>query len=70
MNFCIQYLSDPNETVAVRCFSMTVLARLAEQYPEIKNEVELAIHGAMKTPTAGMRVRAKRVLKQLEGLAD
>src|SRR5262245_37174358 len=54
MNFCMQYLTDPNETVAVRCFSMTVLGRLAEQYPEIKNEVELAIHAAMKNPTAGM----------------
>jgi hypothetical protein len=68
MNFCMQYLADPNETVAVRCFSMTVLGRLAEQYPEIKNEVEIAIQKAMKTPTAGMKVRAKRVLKQLEKL--
>ncbi len=45
---------------------MTVLGRLAEEYPEIRNEVELVIQSAMKNPTAGIKVRAKRVLKQLE----
>lgn len=66
INFCFKNISDPKETVAVRCFSMTVLANLVKQYPELKNEVMLLIEQAMKNPTAGMKSRAKKVLKQLE----
>src|SRR5215211_7731820 len=38
MNLCFQFLSDPKETIAVRCFSMTVLANMTKDYPEIKDE--------------------------------
>jgi hypothetical protein len=68
LNFCMQYLSDPNETVAVRCFSMTVLAKLAAEYPEIKNELILTIEKYFKNPTAGMRVRIRRILKELNSV--
>lgn len=65
LNFCFEYLSDPNETIAVRCFSMSVLGKLSKEYPEIKNEAELVIQGALKNSTAGLRARAKKVLKEL-----
>ena len=68
MNKCFDYLSDPNETVAVRCFSMTVLVKLAEKYPEIKNEISASINISVKNSTAGYRARAKKELKQLEKL--
>lgn len=68
MNKCFEYLSDPNETVAVRCFSMTVLVKLAEKYPEIKNEVSASINISVKNSTAGYRARAKKELKQLEAM--
>jgi hypothetical protein len=68
MNKCFDYLNDPIETVAVRCFSMTVLVKLAEKYPEIKNEISASINISLKNSTAGYRARAKKELKQLEKL--
>ena len=66
MNICINYLMNPNETVAVKVFSMTVLAHLALQYPDIRQELEVIIRSQLKNSTAGFKARAKKVLKQLE----
>lgn len=65
MNKCIEYITDPKETVAVRCFSMTVLANLAKEYPEIKNEANEVINICMKNSTPGLRVRARNIQKEL-----
>lgn len=64
MNTCFEFLSDPKETVAVRCFSMTVLATLSKIYPEIKQELKAIIEDQLEhEPTAGFRARAKKILK-------
>ena len=66
MNSCFAFLEDPLETVAVKAFSMTVLANLAKDYPEIKNEIRLLIAEALENnPTPGIRSRAKKVLKEI-----
>lgn len=69
MDRCFQYLSDTREAIAVRCFSMTVLANLAKQHPEIKLEVEWAIQRTLENPSAGMRARARKVLQELKKTA-
>ena len=66
MNVCISYLLDPNETVAVKVFSMTVLAHLAVQYPDVSNELKYIIKSQLQNSSAGFKARAKKVLKQLE----
>lgn len=66
INLCMNYLSDPNETVAVRCFSMTVLYNFVKIYPEIGNELEAVIKTMMKDTKGGLKVRARDILKQLE----
>lgn len=67
MNYCFRFLEDPAETVAVRAFSMTVLARLARQYPDIKQEIVLLIEDQLREgATAGFVSRGKRTLKELE----
>ena len=38
---CYNLLADPSETVAVRVFSMTVAAKLAENEPALLNELRL-----------------------------
>jgi hypothetical protein len=68
MNLCFEYLTDPKETIAVRVFSMTVLANLAAKYPEIKNEIEQVITMQLRNPSAGLRSRSRKVLEQLQKL--
>jgi hypothetical protein len=64
MNTCFALLADPKETVAVHCFSMTVLANLAEKYPGIKQELSSIIEEQLQhQPTPGFRARARKLLK-------
>jgi hypothetical protein len=63
---CMNYISDPNETIAVRCFAMTVAAKITKQYPELVSELEQTINLLIKDSTPGLKARAKNVLKDLE----
>jgi hypothetical protein len=63
MNLGFDLLSNPNEPVAVRCFSMTVLGNLSKTYPDIKQELKAVIADMLEQePSAGMKARAKKVL--------
>jgi hypothetical protein len=59
---CYNLLADPNETVAVRVFSMTVAARIAKNDPELMEELRMIATKYPQAATAGFRSRARRVL--------
>ena len=65
MNICFSWLESPSETLAVKVFSMTVVGKLAKQYPEIIPELILLIEDQLPRQTAGFKSRAKKVLKEL-----
>ena len=67
INLCFGLLADPGETVAVRCFSMGILAQLCGPYPDLKQELKSIISQALEqeNPTAGFRSKARRVLPAL-----
>jgi hypothetical protein len=59
---CYNLLADPNETVAVRCFSMSVAAKIAKDEPELMEELRMVATKYPQVATAGFRSRARRVL--------
>ena len=59
---CYNLLADPNETVAVRVFSMTVAAKIAKDEPELLEELRMIATKYPHVATAGFRSRARRVL--------
>lgn len=65
MNACFDFLADPQEDIAIRCFSMTVLDNLSRQYPDIRQELRAVIEDQLQheATSAGFRSRAKKVLK-------
>lgn len=66
MDHCFRFLENPQETVAVRAFSMTVLANLAQQYPDIRNEIILLIEDQLREGAQPAFVsRGKKTLKAL-----
>jgi hypothetical protein len=65
MNICFGYLASPIEPVAVKVFSMTVLANLAKDFPEIIPEIKLLIEDQLPYQRAGFINRGKKILKQL-----
>lgn len=58
--------SDTGQPVAVRVFSMQVMADVAMKVPELKNEVCLAIEQHLPYGSPGYRSRARRLLKTLK----
>lgn len=69
MSLCFGLLTDPKETVAVRCWSMDILTQISADYPEIRNEIKHIIEDALEYQevTAGFISKAERTLKILKG---
>lgn len=63
---CFQFLGDTKEPIAIRVFSMTVLANLAKENPELKNEIIPMIEDQMPYGSAGFVSRGKKILKELK----
>lgn len=63
MEICFKYLESHDEAVAIKAFSLTILQRLAEKYPEIISEIKLIIDEQLPHQSAAFRSRAKKFLK-------
>jgi hypothetical protein len=62
MDICFQYVASPTEPVAIKAFSLTVLGKLAKDYPEIMPEIKLLIEDQFPHQTAAFKSRAKKLL--------
>lgn len=62
MGVCFRYVESPNEPVAIKAFSLTVLGNLSKQYPEILPEIKLLIEEQLPHQTAAFKSRAKKLL--------
>jgi hypothetical protein len=62
---CFDLLFSADAPVAVKVFSMSVLARIALKRPDLCRELQLAINQQIPFATAGFRSRARRVLRSL-----
>lgn len=65
-SICFDLFRDQKEPIAVRVFSMSVLARIAENQPELKNELRIMIEDQLPFGSAAFLSRARKVLKQLK----
>ncbi|MBX2963021.1 MAG: hypothetical protein KF687_10955 [Cyclobacteriaceae bacterium] len=63
---CFNFLQDNKEPIAVRAFSMTVLANIARSNPDLKRELMLMLEDILPYGSAGMISRARKTIKQLE----
>ena len=60
---CFDFLSDRKAAVAVLVFSMSVIDRLSETYPDISHELHAYLEEEMDYGTAGFKSRARKILK-------
>ncbi|MEP7372841.1 MAG: hypothetical protein ABI675_05585 [Chitinophagaceae bacterium] len=65
MNLCFDYINSPDEPVAVKAFSLTILENLSKEYPEIKPELKTIIEDRWNYESAAFHSRAKNILKRL-----
>ena len=68
LDLCIGFIRDPKETIAVRAFSITVLFKLVERYPELFNEVKDIMTELSEHESGAIRVRVRKALEMMEGL--
>ena len=65
-DMCFSLLASKTETLAVKVYSMSVLAKICKKEPGLKNELKLIVEEQLPYSTAGFRTRAKRVFSELE----
>jgi hypothetical protein len=58
----VDLLDNADEPIAVRCFALTVAARIAKSEPDLLNELRLIVSKHLPHSTAAFKVRAKQVL--------
>jgi hypothetical protein len=65
-NLCFKLISSPDEPIAVRTFSITVLAKIAQDESALRKELEILVQHMLPSATAAFRARAKKMLKYQE----
>ena len=65
MNICFDFLSSRKEAVAIKAFSLTVLANLCQKYPEITNELRILVEDLVSLEKPAFAARARKVLKNI-----
>jgi hypothetical protein len=64
-DLCFEYLQNNKEPVAIRVFSMSVLASIAEENPDLKKELMMLIEDQLPYAKPAFISRARKVLKAL-----
>jgi hypothetical protein len=65
MNTCFRFIESPDEAVAIKAYSLTILENLIPLYPDIRNELKLIIEERWNLETAAFRSRARKILKKI-----
>ncbi|HWB92466.1 MAG TPA: hypothetical protein VG605_11455, partial [Puia sp.] len=63
MSTCFDLVQSPETPIAVKAFSLTILANLATDYPDIRGELKLVIDEQWEHATPAFRSRARAALK-------
>jgi 8-oxo-dGTP diphosphatase len=64
-NFCFSTLNSGLSAIAVKAYSMEILFRLAQIYPELANELSTSIRILMEDGSAGITSRGRMILRKL-----
>lgn len=65
IDLSFQWLMNPGITVTIKSRALFVLFKLAEKYPELKNELILCLEDQMDKHSKDFRKRALKVLNEL-----
>ncbi len=67
VTLCFDYLFEPSSPIAIHAYSMSILLRMAEKEPDLRNELRAAIERLLPSGSPGVKARARKVLKKLSG---
>lgn len=64
-DLCFKYLISKDEPIAIKAFSMRVLANICKNHPELKNELIPVIEDMIPFGSSGIKNRGKKIIKEL-----
>ena len=64
-DLCFGYLAHPQEAIAIRCASMTILEQVCRKIPELKPELRLLLEDQLDHSSAGFQSRARKMLAKI-----
>jgi hypothetical protein len=62
---CFGYISDMNEAIAVRAFSIDLLMKIAKKYPEIKPEIAAVLESIIPEASVGLKNKCQKMIVKL-----
>ncbi|MBN2174988.1 MAG: hypothetical protein JW731_12715 [Bacteroidales bacterium] len=62
---CFQWLNDPQEKIALKVYSMDILYRVSQSYPDIKPELISSLENELPKSSEAVGNRSKKILKKL-----
>ena len=65
---CFDFLTDSNQPIAIKAFSMTVAHNLSKEYPDIVPELKASIENLLPNGSAGIKSRGNKILKEINKL--
>jgi hypothetical protein len=65
ITLCFEYLMNPSTPIALLSYSMSIVEKIAQQEPDLKNELRATIGQLLPTGSAGVNARARKILKKL-----
>ena len=68
-DLCFKFLYSAKESIAIKAHSMTILYNIAKKYPELKNELKMAIQEQLPFGSAGIKNRGNKILRALEKIS-
>lgn len=65
---CFKFITNNNESVAVKAFSILICQKICSFHPEMKNELSAALEPLVLQGSSGLKFRAREGLKFLSNL--
>ncbi len=66
IDYCFQAITDARVPVAIKVFSMQIIANYTKKYPELKFELRTVIEDQWDKNSAGFKSRGRKILTQTE----
>ncbi len=66
IDYCFQAITDTRVPVAIKVFSMQIIANYTKKYPELKFELRSIIEDQWDKNSAGFKSRGRKILNETE----
>jgi hypothetical protein len=62
---CFSFVQNPNESIAVRAFSIDILLKIIKKFPDLKPELIAILESILPDGSVGLKNKCRKLLKKL-----